>query len=100
MVPESKIVDYLLSETHPQGRSKAVFFRRIGFRRDDPDQLRRAVLDLGAKTDMTESPFALGTKYVGIGELVAPNGDRARVTSVWVIHETGRPPLFVTAFPS
>lgn len=31
VIPEAKIVDYLLSLTHPDGSSKAVFFMRFGF---------------------------------------------------------------------
>ena len=30
-VDRAKVVDYLLSETHPAGRSKARFFRAFGF---------------------------------------------------------------------
>ena len=99
VVPERKIVDYLLSDTHPRGRSKAVFFRGLGFFRDDPERLRAALVEIAVSTDMMESAFAFGTKYVGIGDIVAPNGNRARVTTVWVIRETGAPPVFVTAYP-
>ena len=31
IVPRAKIVDYLLSETHRNGRYKAAFFLRFGF---------------------------------------------------------------------
>lgn len=30
-IPKTKIVDYLLSATHPAGRSKAAFFGKHGF---------------------------------------------------------------------
>jgi hypothetical protein len=30
-VRRRKVVDYLLSLTHPEGRGKAAFFRRFGF---------------------------------------------------------------------
>lgn len=30
IVPELKLTDYLLSETHPVGRAKAKFFRALG----------------------------------------------------------------------
>jgi hypothetical protein len=33
-VDRKKIVDYLLSSSHPDGRAKAEFFRRFGFRRE------------------------------------------------------------------
>jgi hypothetical protein len=31
LVPKSKVVEYLLSPTHRDGRSKAAFFGRFGF---------------------------------------------------------------------
>ena len=34
-----KLTEYLLSETHPIGRSKAAVFRRLGFSRDQPEVL-------------------------------------------------------------
>lgn len=100
IVPESKLVDYLLSETHPEGQSKAVFFRRFGFAADEPETLRRALLYLASTAEMTETFFAFGTKYVGVGEVIAPNGARVRLTTVWVISEAGPPPILVTAYPA
>jgi len=38
-IPQSKLIDYLLSENHAAGRSKAAFFRNFGF-----DQLNHLVL--------------------------------------------------------
>jgi len=99
IVPESKIVEYLLSETHPQGRSKAVFFRRLGFAPEEPGRLRAALLDLAASADMTESA-AFGMKYVGTGEFVAPSGELVRVTTVWVIGPDSTSPVLVTAYPA
>ena len=31
VIPPAKLLDYLLSEAHPVGRSKALFFRAAGF---------------------------------------------------------------------
>lgn len=31
VVAQEKIIDYLLSDTHRDGRHKAVFFKRFGF---------------------------------------------------------------------
>jgi hypothetical protein len=33
-IPESKIVDYLLSDKHRVGKSKAAFFKLFGFRHE------------------------------------------------------------------
>jgi hypothetical protein len=40
-VDRTKIIDYLLSLSHPDGRSKAEFFRRFGFKTDVPPRFRR-----------------------------------------------------------
>lgn len=38
-IPEAKLVDYLLSETHPVGSSKAKFFRGLGYDEGNVKQL-------------------------------------------------------------
>jgi hypothetical protein len=35
VVSESKITEYLLSDTHPEGKEKAAFFERFGFSADE-----------------------------------------------------------------
>jgi hypothetical protein len=100
VVPEAKIVDYLLSETHPIGRGKSAFFARLGFRRDQPELLRRALARLALSADMEEVTFAFGRKYVGAGWLTGPTDARARVVTVWVLREGLPPPILVTAYPA
>ena len=100
LVPEAKIVDYLLSEAHPQGRSKAAFFRRVGFRSEESGALRTALLQLATTTDMTEVVFEFGRKYAGIREVVAPSGEMLRVVTGWVLRNDAPPPMLVTAYPA
>jgi hypothetical protein len=47
-VPEPKLSGYLLAIDHASGRSKALFLNRPGFRQDQPDVLRRALLQHAA----------------------------------------------------
>jgi hypothetical protein len=100
MVPARKIPEYLLSESHPEGRAKAAFFRSFGFRRDRPEVLEAALLLLARTVDVTEMPFAFGTKYVGTGSLQCPDGREAQVIVVWVLLDHQPPPRFVTAYPA
>jgi hypothetical protein len=100
MVPLPKVTEYLLNEAHPQGRAKAAFLRRLGFRREQPDPLRRALLQLARTSDMTETTFEFGGKYAGVGVLNAPNGQEVRVLTVWVLHANQPPPILVTAKPA
>jgi hypothetical protein len=100
VVPEAKIVDYLLNDAHPIGRGTAAFFARLGFRRDEPDLLRRALAHLALEADMEEVTFAFGRKYAGAGWLTGPAGARARVVTVWVLRDGLPPPILVTAYPA
>ena len=47
-VDRSKVVEYLLSLNHPDGRGKAAFFMRFGFRADQWEQLAEALRLIGA----------------------------------------------------
>jgi hypothetical protein len=100
VVPLPKITGYLLNEAHPQGRAKAAFFRRLGFRREQPELLRRALLQLARTSDMTETTFEFGRKYAGVGMLNAPNGQRVRLLTVWVLRADQPPPVLLTAYPA
>lgn len=100
VVPLPKITEYLLNEAHPQGRAKAAYFRRLGFSRERPDALRRALLQLARTSDMTETRIAFGRKYAGVGALEAPNGQVVRVLTVWVLRADQPPPILVTAYPA
>ena len=99
VVPRLKITGYLLSDSHPEGKGKATFFRRFGFRRDQPQVLEAALRLLARDTDMTETIIIFGRKYVGTGTLTCPDGRQARITTVWVLRSGQPPPYFVTAYP-
>jgi hypothetical protein len=100
-IPRSKLIEYLLSHTHAIGKSKAKFFRALGF-----DEANVAVLDKGllaiaqteAVAEVVRSPY--GTKYVVNGFLEAPGGALVRVQTVWIIDIGDTRPRFVTAYPA
>jgi hypothetical protein len=100
VVSEQKIVAYLLSFSHPDGRSKALFFSRFGFRADQwlifAEALRRhaATHEVAA---MDATPF--GIRYVIEGELVTPDGRSPFVRTVWFIATGDVVPHLVTAYP-
>jgi len=99
-VPESKIVDYLLSPTHPDGRSKAAFFASFGFHRDAwtelADALRRHA---GAHDVVSAVDTQFGRKYRVEGPLPCPDGRNPNILAVWAIDFGSEIPRFVTAFP-
>lgn len=99
-VPQSKIVDYLLSPTHPEGRSKALFFARFGFTLEACDFLADALRRHAAEHEVAKeetSPF--GTRYVVEGILRTPSGRTPRIRAVWFIDGGANVPRFVTAYP-
>ncbi len=100
IVPREKIVDYLLSLAHRDGRSKAIFFSSFGFSVDAwqtlADMLRRhAAAHAVAKIEST--PF--GTRYVVEGEIDAPDGRTPLVRVVWFIDTGEDIPHLATAYP-
>ena len=52
-VDRAKIADYLLSLSHPDGRSKAEFFMRFGFKVEDWEALANALREVGISNPVT-----------------------------------------------
>jgi hypothetical protein len=44
-----KLTDYLLSETHSVGRSKAKFLRFVGFNENNREELKNALLSMAIR---------------------------------------------------
>lgn len=100
-VPVEKIIDYLLSETHSVGKSKARYFRSYGFNDENASVLVNALLEIAqtAQVQNTEKS-QFGVKYVLDGEIDTPNGDMIQITTVWIIENGSAIPRFVTAYPA
>ena len=99
-VPEAKLSGYLLAADHASGRGKALFLNKLGFRRDQPDVLRRALLQHAADNAVSSvqlTPF--GAKYLIEGRISGPTGTSAPIRSVWFVETGERRPRFVTAYP-
>jgi hypothetical protein len=100
VVDLAKIVDYLLSDTHAEGRGKAQIFRQFGFSPSDPEILRHALLHLARNNEVaTVQSSSYGTKYVIEGPLMAPDGRTLVIRTVWIIDAGTSNPRFITAFP-
>jgi hypothetical protein len=99
-VDREKLERYLLSPTHPVGRSKAEFLRSLGFRESDAAQLESALKEM-ARSQETAAPVpsAYGVKYIVDGLLPTPSGRRVRLRTVWIIDAGENDPRFVTAYP-
>lgn len=95
-----KLTDYLLSESHAVGKSKAKFFRELGFSQDNVAILEQELLKLACFEDVTETITTVhGIKYVIIGTINSPNGKIVNILTVWIIDIGQENPRFVTARP-
>ena len=100
VVPQNKIESYLLNPSHPIGGSKAGFFLRFGFRREQwnilADALRRHALENSVASSVSDVD---GTTYLVEEPLQTPSGRRPGLRTVWLV-ETGKlAPRFITAYP-
>jgi len=100
IITDSKVRDYLLSFEHPVGRSKAAFFRSLGFVRHEWQRLRDALLMLarGYEAELGDK-IEFGQKYIVRGMIQGPNGRTASIKTAWIVKSSGAAPEFVTAFP-
>ncbi len=101
VVPAEKLTGYLLSLAHPVGRSKAVFFRALGY-----DEANAALLAAGLTAIATGNEVAeveateFGAKYAVEGPLVTPSGVTVPLRTVWIVRSGEEAPRFFTAYPS
>lgn len=99
-IDRRKLTDYLLSPTHPLGRTKAAFFSGFGFTPTEPGALESALLDHAARCDViTQIQTSFGIKYVFEGALLSPDGRNPVVRVIWFIGQTNAVPILVTAYP-
>jgi len=99
-VPSAKLRDYLLSERHFVGRSKAKFFRLAGFSEANVEVLERGLITIAQSEDVTEvSSSPHGTKYVVDGSLTTPSKGTVQIRTVWIVEAEEEAPRFVTSYP-
>ena len=100
IVDRRKIMDYVLSGRHPDGRSKAEFFSSFGFSRMHWETFARALRvhgQSGTVTSLTESTY--GVRYSVDGIIETPDGRNPRVRTVWMVASGNDEPRLVTAHP-
>lgn len=100
VISREKLVDYLLSPTHPDGRDKARVFNAAGYSRRSwqilASDLVRA-LELSAPA--TGVPFRDGVKFIVPLEFTGPRGRTLRILTVWYQEAASPAPRLVTAYP-
>jgi len=99
VIQTPKITDYLLSDTHPIGRSKAAFFRGCGFSVDQPDVMVDALVEHGKSNRAYSKPTSYGLKYIVDGEIATPARGEVCIRAIWFVEAGASHPIFVTAYP-
>lgn len=99
-IDPAKVRHYLLSPIHPVGRSKARFFRSLGYEYEDWRMLAEDLRRMGASGSAEPGrASAHGQKYVVRGRLRGPAGVEADVVTVWIVREGEDFPQLLTAYP-
>jgi hypothetical protein len=99
-IPLSKLKDYLLSETHLVGKSKAKFLRSVGFNEMNIDMLMQGLISIAHSGDIKEALSSThGVKYVIDGLLRTPAGGPIEMRTIWITDKGQVRPRFVTAYP-
>lgn len=100
VVPFEKLTEYLLSETHRDGKAKARFFHLFGYERANAHILLADLLRIARTYPVSEiNTTRHGEKYLIDGAIQTPIGRLIRLRTVWIV-ESGLPaPRFVTAYP-
>lgn len=99
-IPKEKITKYILSEIHPVGRSKAKFFRELGFDEENIELLIKVFKNIAQKEDVVEVRKSIyGINYSINGTVKTPNGKIVKITTIWFIEIGNKTPRFVTAYP-
>lgn len=99
-VDRDKLEQYLVSQSHPIGRSKARFFRGVGFDESNIAILQQALIGIARAEEIVEIvASSYGTKYIVDGSITTPSGDQVKLRTVWIIEPGRDRPRFVTAYP-
>lgn len=99
-VDQAKVVEYLLSSSHPDGKSKAQFFLRFGFRSEEWRVLAEALRGVGVSNPVgAEVKSQYGMRYTVDGPLRCPDGRTPKVRTVWISKSGSPGPRLITAYP-
>jgi hypothetical protein len=94
-----KIANYLLSETHIVGKSKAKFFGHLVLTKQMSANSSKGLSILPKQNWSPDTETIFGKKYVIDGELETPNGNMIHLRTVWIIETGDDIPRLVTAHP-
>jgi hypothetical protein len=99
IVPNEKLLDYLLNEEHEERPGYAVLFRiLLGINRSNFEVLKAALLRAAAVEEaIAGKPSPYGQKYEIRFEMTGPRGTYT-IVSIWLIEGDSDAPRLITAF--
>jgi hypothetical protein len=99
-IPLAKLTNYILSEMHPVGKSKAKLFRALGFTEINVDLLRQGLIAIAKSEEVIDVISSEhGVKYIVDGFLKTPSRSSLKLRTIWIIDKGHVHPRFVTAYP-
>ena len=101
VIADAKIINYLLSSTHTEGKDKAMVFLSHGFRAEEPETLKASLLKVVQGNEALRTIVTIhGQKYVIEGDLETPDGRGIYIRTIWIVDRGGTIPRFVSAYPA
>lgn len=95
-----KIIEYLLCESHPDGRAKAAFFAKLGFTVEQWEILAESLRKHGMTNPVVKTVRSeYGVSYCVEGPIETQGGIRPNIRTVWIIEEGVSEPRLITAYP-
>lgn len=99
VVPAEKVRDYLLNLEHPDGGAKAVWFRSLGYTREEWHLLAGDLVAVARDcSEFGTETTRFGIKYRASGSVGRPSHRPGNVLTVWIVEDED-PPRLVTAYP-
>src|SRR5215471_3180366 len=99
-VERKKIVEYLLSTSHPDESSKARFFLKFGFTATRWTVLAEALKQHGRNYPVVSSVESKhGTRYTVPGYVNTPDGREPKIRTVWMLSKRSKSSRLITAYP-
>jgi hypothetical protein len=90
----------LLNSEHRYGISKARFFAKFGYRVETWEVLAAALREHVRRNEVSKvKETGFGPRYQVDGDLIAPDGRRPRLRTVWQMDPAQVAPRLITAYP-
>src|SRR3989344_3878380 len=99
IIEKRKLIYYLLSLTDEDGKSKAEYFRKVGFNETNLKDFEHALLTIASSNEVkTIEKSKFGIKYIVEGLMDSPTGKKFMVRIILSIDKGKNNPRLVTAY--